>query len=241
MPLTTTIFSSSRFTNKLATDEPIEEQASANSSLELTPEDSSESLYKKCTISGDSIAEEGEEEMEVDGSGEFRRPVTSSSPVASSSPDGKYVWRVNLFKSEPYWKGWFENLSKLFLSAPSNGRLLLLAGIDRLDKDLTIGQMQGGWFCPSSSVECLFRVLVSKCLVSSNCLLWQSDTQSADSNFLIALFRPPGKFQMQVLPQCGHAVHEDLPDKVAEAIATYLIRNKLALKKKDFDPTFPCC
>ena len=23
-----------------------------------------------------------------------------------------------------------------------------------------------------------------------------------------------GKFQMQVLPQCGHAVHEDVPDKV---------------------------
>ena len=59
---------------------------------------------------------------------------------------GKYVWRINLFKSEPYWKGWFENLSKLFLGAPTNGRLLLLAGIDRLDKDLTIGQMQGTLF-----------------------------------------------------------------------------------------------
>lgn len=23
-----------------------------------------------------------------------------------------------------------------------------------------------------------------------------------------------GKFQMQVLPQCGHAVHEDAPEKV---------------------------
>ena len=38
-------------------------------------------------------------------------------------------------------------------------------GVDRLDRDLTIGQMQG-------------------------------------------------KFQMQVLPQCGHAVHEDQPHKV---------------------------
>lgn len=26
---------------------------------------------------------------------------------------------------------------------------------------------------------------------------------------------PAGKFQMQVLPQCGHAVHEDAPDKVS--------------------------
>lgn len=82
--------------------------------------------------------------MAVDRSSEFKRPVASS-----GSPDGKYIWRVNLFKSEPYWKSWFSNLSKLFLSAPSNGRLLLLAGIDRLDKDLTIGQMQGEpsvWF-----------------------------------------------------------------------------------------------
>ncbi|KAJ8798281.1 hypothetical protein J1605_001406 [Eschrichtius robustus] len=52
-------------------------------------------------------------------------------------------------------------------------------GVDRLDKDLTIGQMQG-------------------------------------------------KFQMQVLPQCGHAVHEDAPDKVAEAVATFLIRHRFA-------------
>eukprot|EP00069_Balaena_mysticetus_P011293 bmy_01332T0 len=54
-----------------------------------------------------------------------------------------------------------------------------MAGVDRLDKDLTIGQMQG-------------------------------------------------KFQMQVLPQCGHAVHEDAPDKVAEAVATFLIRHRFA-------------
>uniref|UniRef100_A0A8C9FEH1 Protein phosphatase methylesterase 1 n=1 Tax=Pavo cristatus TaxID=9049 RepID=A0A8C9FEH1_PAVCR len=55
----------------------------------------------------------------------------------------------------------------------------LVVGVDRLDKDLTIGQMQG-------------------------------------------------KFQMQVLPQCGHAVHEDAPDKVAEAVATFLIRHRFA-------------
>lgn len=27
-----------------------------------------------------------------------------------------------------------------------------------------------------------------------------------------------GKFQMQVLPQCGHAVHEDAPDKVSPGL-----------------------
>lgn len=30
----------------------------------------------------------------------------------------------------------------------------------------------------------------------------------------------PGKFQMQVLPQCGHAVHEDAPDKVSPVLMT---------------------
>lgn len=155
--------------------------------------------------------------MTVDKPNEFKQPTI---PVDASS-QGKYIWRVNLFKSEPFWKSWFENLSKLFLSAPSNGRLLLLAGIDRLDKDLTIGQMQGEcFFCGRISIDLLFIRLYL-----------------TNSNFLFL----SGKFQMQVLPQCGHAVHEDLPDKVAEAIATYLIRNKLVQKKKDFDPTFPCC
>lgn len=44
----------------------------------------------------------------------------------------------------------------------------------------------------------------------------------------------PGKFQMQVLPACGHAVHEDVPDKVAEAIATFMVRHKFAEPASDF-------
>jgi protein phosphatase methylesterase 1 len=38
--------------------------------------------------------------------------------------------------------GWFASLSSKFLSMPG-GRLLVLAGTDRLDKELIIGQMQG--------------------------------------------------------------------------------------------------
>ena len=38
--------------------------------------------------------------------------------------------------------GWFTGLSELFLSSRS-ARLLVLAGTDRLDKTLMIGQMQG--------------------------------------------------------------------------------------------------
>lgn len=38
--------------------------------------------------------------------------------------------------------------------------------------------------------------------------------------FLFTLFFT-GKFQMQVLPQCGHAVHEDVPDKVSYFLVTH--------------------
>lgn len=95
----------------------------------------------------------------------------------------EYTWRVDLTKTEKYWKGWFQNMSSLFLSCPVS-KLLLLAGVDRLDKDLTIGQMQG-------------------------------------------------KFQMQVLPNCGHMVHEDVPEKVAEILTGFLLRQKLTVSKSN--------
>ncbi|KAJ8292750.1 Protein phosphatase methylesterase 1 [Rhodotorula toruloides] len=55
---------------------------------------------------------------------------------------GPFTWRVELEKTEPYWRGWFTGLSNKFLSCRA-AKLLLLAGTDRLDKDLLIGQMQG--------------------------------------------------------------------------------------------------
>ncbi|KAL1249334.1 hypothetical protein QQF64_020339, partial [Cirrhinus molitorella] len=96
----------------------------------------------------------------------------------SAEPCSVYSWRIDLSKAEKYWDGWFRGISNLFLSC-NVPKLLLLAGIDRLDRDLTIGQMQG-------------------------------------------------KFMMQVLPPCGHAVHEDIPDKVADALASFMIRHKFA-------------
>lgn len=54
----------------------------------------------------------------------------------------EYTWRIDLTTTEQYWKGWFEGLSSEFLGCPVP-KLLVLAGVDRLDKDLTIGQMQG--------------------------------------------------------------------------------------------------
>jgi len=59
-----------------------------------------------------------------------------------SETTGRYLWRTDLEASEKYWRGWFQGLSTEFLSAPV-AKLLILAGSDRLDKDLTIAQMQG--------------------------------------------------------------------------------------------------
>ena len=103
-----------------------------------------------------------------------------------------YTWRTDLFRSEPYWNEWFQDLSNMFLCCRADAKLLLLAGIDRLDRPLTVGQMQG-------------------------------------------------KFQMQVLPKCGHTVHEDVPDKVAQVVASFLIRNRFTQPKKEFEKPFPSC
>ena len=54
----------------------------------------------------------------------------------------RFVWRTDLSRSSPYWKGWYQGLSELFLSLRIP-KILMLAGTDRLDKTLLIGQMQG--------------------------------------------------------------------------------------------------
>ncbi|KAF8150993.1 Alpha/Beta hydrolase protein [Crassisporium funariophilum] len=53
-----------------------------------------------------------------------------------------YQWRTPLRSTAPYWLSWFQGLSSQFL-ASRTARLLVLAGTDRLDKELMIGQMQG--------------------------------------------------------------------------------------------------
>lgn len=63
-------------------------------------------------------------------------------PPISEIPEKKYIWRIDLSKSEPFWTDWFKGLSEMFLSLPVP-KLLILAGIDNLDKTLTVGQMQG--------------------------------------------------------------------------------------------------
>ncbi|KAJ2926972.1 hypothetical protein H1R20_g10135, partial [Candolleomyces eurysporus] len=53
-----------------------------------------------------------------------------------------YHWRTPLRSTAPYWTSWFKGLSSKFLAART-ARILVLAGTDRLDKELMIGQMQG--------------------------------------------------------------------------------------------------
>ncbi|KMT19427.1 hypothetical protein BVRB_1g012720 [Beta vulgaris subsp. vulgaris] len=67
-----------------------------------------------------------------------------SIPATLKYDDSKkcFVHRACLEETEQYWRGWYEGLSEKFLSSPVP-KLLLLAGTDRLDRTLTIGQMQG--------------------------------------------------------------------------------------------------
>ena len=87
-----------------------------------------------------------------------------------------YIWRTDLHASEKYWHGWFIDLSNKFL-AMKGARLLVLAGADRLDKPLMIGQMQG-------------------------------------------------KFQLEILPDCGHNIQEDQPEKLAQLLNEFWQRNQ---------------
>lgn len=84
--------------------------------------------------------------------------VQNPSPQPGEFP---WKWRTSLHATAPYWtsaycdiclfrlvfaqlcvSGWFTGLSGKFLSART-ARLLALAGAERLDKELMIGQMQG--------------------------------------------------------------------------------------------------
>ncbi|KAM3459028.1 hypothetical protein MY3296_000175 [Beauveria thailandica] len=91
------------------------------------------------------------------------------------SPERPWRWRTDLAATQPFWEGWFAGLSKKFLAAPG-GKLLLLAGTDRLDTELTIGQMQG-------------------------------------------------KYNLQVFPEAGHFIHEDLPEQTAISLVDFYKRN----------------
>lgn len=87
--------------------------------------------------------------------------VTDATLGAANKP--QYTWRIDLMRTQQFWHEWFAGLSSLFLSIPEP-KLLLLAGVDRLDKELTIGQMQGNillsrvdYILPSSRCVCFLH------------------------------------------------------------------------------------
>ncbi|WPH02668.1 Hypothetical protein R9X50_00553400 [Acrodontium crateriforme] len=86
-----------------------------------------------------------------------------------------YTWLTDLQATSPWWPDWFTNMSTSFLAGRC-AKLLILAGTDRLDKTLMIGQMQG-------------------------------------------------KFQLVVLPEAGHFVQEDVPERMAGLLADFFTRN----------------
>ena len=72
----------------------------------------------------------------------FASPASNSPAAAPPATAQKWTWRTDLAATAPFWEEWFAGLSAKFLAA-RGGKLLLLAGTDRLDRELTIGQMQG--------------------------------------------------------------------------------------------------
>lgn len=91
------------------------------------------------------------------------------------------VWRHDLLSTSPFWPSWFKGLSASFLAVKA-ARLLVLAGTDRLDKDLMVGHMQG-------------------------------------------------KYQLHVLQDVGHCLHEDVPDKTASLLVDFWRRNEVVPAK----------
>ena len=70
-----------------------------------------------------------------------RVSVPSLLQKSPAAPEN-WLWRTDLASTKPFWESWFAGLSAKFLSS-RGAKLLLLAGTDRLDKELMIGQMQG--------------------------------------------------------------------------------------------------
>ncbi|XP_048130724.1 protein phosphatase methylesterase 1 isoform X3 [Rhodamnia argentea] len=97
------------------------------------------------TMAGLVVVDVVEVEWSVKG-GSLRNIESARASVPSTLKydDSKncYIYRTRLEETEQYWRGWYEGLSDIFLSCPVP-KLLLLAGADRLDRSLTIGQMQG--------------------------------------------------------------------------------------------------
>ena len=95
--------------------------------------------------------------------------------LPAPAPSSRYTWRTNLGATAPWWESWFSGMSARFLGG-RGAKLLVLAGADRLDRELMIGQMQG-------------------------------------------------KFQLEVIPEAGHFLQEDVPERLAGIAVEFYKRN----------------
>ncbi|XP_049847292.1 protein phosphatase methylesterase 1 isoform X1 [Schistocerca gregaria] len=179
-------------TNKAATNdlnlyEPSEESLIAEilSSENVIQEEPSGEENDNTSCSGTNAAHHTKDSSDTEDT--WEQQSCSVQEKKRSRTADKYTWRIDLAKTEKYWSGWFKGLSNIFLNCPVP-KMLLLAGIDRLDKELMVGQMQG-------------------------------------------------KFQLQVLGQCGHAVHEDVPEKLADIMASFMDFPRMLKNKKEWKKT----
>ena len=137
-------------------------------------------------------------------------PLLHEDPNASDQ-SRPWQWRTNLAATKPFWENWFIGLSKKFLTA-RGGKLLLLAGTDRLDKELINGQMQGMYW----TIFALREPLPNP----GDMYPWRYDLKLKYSLLTIT-----GKYQLQVVPEAGHFIHEDQPARTAQVLVDFSKRN----------------
>jgi hypothetical protein len=127
------------------------------------------------------------------------------------------MWRTDLGATEPYWRGWFTGLSSKFLGCKT-AKLLLLAGADRLDKELMVAQMQGKQ--PSRAQVSRRECVAERSLVDT------------------------GKYQLEIFPEFGHCVQEVslISARVSVELSKALTLASFALRRMHPSaPLRPCC
>ena len=117
--------------------------------------------------------------------------IASVPGLLKAAAGTQWTWRTDLTRTQRWWESWFQGMSEMFLRGRA-AKSLVLAGTDRLDKELMVGQMQGG--C--------------------------SHVQRATNTNMTT-----GKFQLTVIPEAGHFIQEDVPEKMAQLSVEFFKRN----------------
>ncbi|KAI7820207.1 hypothetical protein BX661DRAFT_201047 [Kickxella alabastrina] len=68
--------------------------------------------------------------------------LLGSVPLLIVQNGSRWSWKTQSMPTKQCWRGWYTGLSRTLVSAQT-AKLLILAGLDRLDKELLIAQMQG--------------------------------------------------------------------------------------------------